>query len=255
MTQSEALSDLQIDCRRMVTLIGSRTGCKVNLRHRSIAPVQVALVNTGEEVIAVDLLTKNPTKLNGLKMEHEPLNDGDKMTIGPWEFDIEIASPDHHSNGDDLHHVQLEPSPNGVALEHLETGRILQSARDICIIGRRSGCDIHLDDTNVSRVHALLVSVHDHPVICDLMSSNQTFVNDEAVVYKVLKNNDLLRIGDTQFRIHLMDSSINPSDPNVVKLEKAAESKKSVNPIDDLIDIEEVESASPWKIADKLKRA
>lgn len=239
----------------MVTLIGARSGCKVNLRHRSIAPVQVAIVNTGEDVIAVDLLTKNPTRLNGLKMEHESLNDGDKMTIGPWEFDVEINIPDHHNNGADLHPVKLEPSPHVVALEHLKTGRILQSNRDICIIGRRSGCDIHLDDHNVSRVHALLVPYYDHPAICDLMSSNQTFVNDEPVVYYVLKNNDVLRIGDTQFRIHLIDSSVNPSIADDVKLEKSTESEKSENPIDDLIDIEEVESANPWNIANKLKQA
>lgn len=239
----------------MVTLIGSRPGCKVNLRHKSISAVQTAIVNTGSELVAIDLLTKNPTKLNGLKMEHETLTDGDQLTIGPWKFSIEINMPDHHNNGADLHHLKLDHSPHVVAFEHLRSGRILQSNRDICIIGRRSGCDIHLDDDKVSRIHALLFSCHDHPAICDLMSRNQTFVNDEPVSYHVLENDDIVKIGDSEFRVRLLDSNVNHKASKKSKFPKPEISLESEDHIDDLIDIQEVEGANPWRIVDKLEQA
>src|ERR1700675_4874427 len=71
----------RIPCRRVVTLIGSREGCKVNLRHRRAAPVHTALVNNGSEIIAVDLLTPAGTLLNGLQLQHETLSDGDLLTV------------------------------------------------------------------------------------------------------------------------------------------------------------------------------
>ena len=147
-------SGTRIPCRRVVTLIGSREGCKVNLRHRRAAPVHSALVNNGYEVVAVDLLTPAGTHLNGLKLQHETLNDGDVLNVGQWELLVEIEQPDSNGNAD-AHPFDLEPTPNVVALEHLETGRVLQPNRAVCLIGRRNGCDITLPDKHVSRAHLL----------------------------------------------------------------------------------------------------
>ena len=224
----------------------------MNLRHRAIAPVHTAIVNTGTELVAVDLLTKNPTRLNGLKMEHETLHHGDKMNIGLWEFKIELNTPDHHSNSADLHPVKLDPSPHVVALEHLSTGRILQSNRDICIIGRRRGCDIHLDDGKVSRVHALLISYYDQPAICDLISRNQTYVNDEPVAYHILNNEDVLKFGDSRFRVRMLESKVSCRVQTNSKSSESPISLEPEQPGDDLIDIEEVDGANPWPIVDKL---
>ena len=115
--------------------------------------------------------------------------------------------------------------------------------------------DIHLDDGKVSRVHALLFSYHDHPAICDLMSRNHTFVNDEPVSYHVLKNNDVVKIGDSEFRVRLLGSNMNNKASKKPKFPKPEISLESEDHIDDLIDIEEVEGATSWNIADKLEQA
>ncbi|MCH7924243.1 MAG: FHA domain-containing protein, partial [Planctomycetes bacterium] len=57
-----------IECRRCVTLLGSRTGCKIVLKRKTVAPAHVAIVNTGAHIYAVDLVTKHGAQLNGLKM-------------------------------------------------------------------------------------------------------------------------------------------------------------------------------------------
>ena len=70
-----------VDCSRLVTLIGSRPGCKVVLKHKAVSPVHLAVVNDGTKVTAVDLVSAKGTQLNGLKLEHETLNDGDILTV------------------------------------------------------------------------------------------------------------------------------------------------------------------------------
>lgn len=241
--------EMCIPCRRVVTLIGSRPGCKVNLQHRSVDPVHVAIVNDGSCLFAVDLVTVTGTLLNGLKMEHEALSDGDVLTIQTWEFRVEIQAPSPTGRAD-AHPFGLDPSPHVMALEDLSSGRLLRPGRDLCIIGRRAGCDIAISDLRVSRVHVLLLSYFGHPAIFDLLTSNHTLINDRAIQYRRLRDGDLIAISDTRLRVHLRGS---------VVTEMAARNARpgngqKVEPPQDMIDIQTAESASRWRIVDNLAR-
>lgn len=243
-----------IPCRRAVTLLGRRQGCKVVMQHGRLSPVHVAIVNDGTKLIAVDLVTPNGTLLNGLKLEHERLNDGDMLTCSPWEFRVDIQAPDHSGNGD-AHPFDLEPSPHAVALEHMETGRLLQPGRDVCIIGRLNGCDITIADTDVSRVHALLLSYFGRPAAFDLLSRNQTCVNDEPVQFRLLNNEDVIKIGRTAFKVRLAGS---PVVDQGTGLKTAAETTVELNAEQndaDMIDIHATESSQRWRIAEKLEKS
>jgi pSer/pThr/pTyr-binding forkhead associated (FHA) protein len=243
-----------IDCRRVVTILGSRKGCKVNLRHPKISAVHVAIVNTGSDVFAVDLVTKSGTLLNGLHMEHERLSDDDILTVGPWRLRVEIQKPGVRGQ-DDLHPFDLEPSPHVVALELVATGRILRPNRDVCLVGRRSGCDITISDRRISRAHALLLTYFGQPAIVDLLSQNQTHVNDVPVRFKPLVNDDVITVGETQFRAKLVGSAVSEKNSNG---RKAGEGKIVLAPPEectDQINIEEVEGSQRWRIADSAKRA
>lgn len=245
-------SGIRIPCRRVVTLIGSREGCKVNLRHRRAAPVHTALVNNGSEIIAVDLLTPAGTRLNGLQLQHETLSDGDLLTVDQWELRVEIEQPDSNGNAD-AHPFDLEPTPNVVALEHLETGRVLQPNRAVCLIGRRNGCDIALPDSRVSRAHALLLNYFGYPAILDLLTPNGTMVNKTPIQFQALKDGDVLTIGDAQFRIRLVGSAVSKRSSNNHKpaAPRVALAKEPVSA--DLIDIQKTEGAQSWRIADNLE--
>ena len=243
-----------IPCRRVVTLIGSRPGCKVNLRHQRVAPVHAAIVNDGSRILAIDLVTKKGTLLNGLNMEHEPLDDGDVLTIHNWEFHVQIREPTHSGRAD-AHPFGLDPSPRVVALEQMPNGRILRPGRDLCIIGRRNGCDVAISDTCVSRVHALLFSYFGHPVIFDLLSSNHTFVNDTPVGFRRLKNEDVVTIGECRFRVRLVGSAISERAARAADASGEKNGATSKQPAADLIDIHATESKQRWRIADNLEEA
>ena len=243
-----------IECRRCVTLLGSRKGCKIVLKRKTVAPAHMAIVNTGAHIYAVDLVTKHGTQLNGLKMEHEELNDGDMLQIATWSFRVDIAQP-VRSDEADLHKFDLDPTPRIVALEHIDSGRILQSNREVCVVGRRSGCDIVISDSQVSRTHCLLFDYLEHPAVFDLLSRNETWVNDNVVAFHELKDDDLLGIGDTKFRLRLVESKVGNVDSNGKSKETASVTLEPRSiPVDE-IDIESTEKSQRWRIAENLEKA
>ena len=70
-------------------------------------------------------------------------------------------------------------------------------------IGRDKKSKIHLSDSDVSRSHACIWRREGEVVIEDLKSGNGVFVNGVAVLRAPLKVGDVIRIGATEFLVHL----------------------------------------------------
>ncbi|MCK5850168.1 MAG: FHA domain-containing protein [Kiritimatiellae bacterium] len=68
---------------------------------------------------------------------------------------------------------------------------------DVVVIGRDASCRIPLPLPNVSREHARVVSHAEEYILEDMDSTNGTFVNNIRVSRCVLRNNDYIRIGET----------------------------------------------------------
>lgn len=71
-------------------------------------------------------------------------------------------------------------------------------------LGRDQSNDVVIDDTLVSRFHALVQKIKKDYFVKDLNSSNGTFINNESVPknkYVKLKRNDVIRIGKTELTI------------------------------------------------------
>ena len=64
-------------------------------------------------------------------------------------------------------------------------------------IGRSSKNDLFLDQESVSRHHARITFDGKHHWVQDLASTNGTYVNDEIIREKRLRDGDLLRVGRT----------------------------------------------------------
>lgn len=249
-------SGLRVPCHRIVTLVGAREGCKVHLPDKRIAPVHVALINDGTKVSAIDLLTRSGTTLNGLKLEYEPLNQGDVLELASWTFEARIQRTPNYSNADE-HALDTDPASEQLSLEHIRSGRVLQPNRDVCIVGRRAGSDIYLDDNRVSRTHALLMTYFGSPAVVDLVTANGTFVNGESVVFSKLKDGDLLAIGDSEFRVRIVAGvagrPVTASRNGVVK--KPSLVARVEDHPGDQIDIAETEGSQRWRIAEQSKKA
>jgi len=88
--------------------------------------------------------------------------------------------------------------PELIVVEPVEIRGNRYELVDELTLGRSSSCNIHLDDTFVSQVHARLFLRDGQPYIEDLGSTNGTYLNRQKVGGPVrLQRGDLLQIGRT----------------------------------------------------------
>jgi len=82
-------------------------------------------------------------------------------------------------------------------------GKAFPVAQESFTIGRSEQCTISLDDKRVSRRHARIQRVEGDVVIEDLGSANGVFVNGKRIRRNPLKPGDRIRIGGSEFLVHL----------------------------------------------------
>lgn len=245
-----------LTCRRIVTLLGSRAGCKLNLMHPRVAPVHAAIINSGAELILRDLISPQGTLLNGLPCEHEPLRDGDVLTVGPWEFRLRLHNRPRRRDDADLHPISLDPAPDSVLLEHTQSGRLLQPRRDVSVIGRRPGCDIVINDPAVSRCHALLFRYMDQPVVFDVSTTEMTTVEGVPTGFKQLSDQNELSIGATSFRVRIHQPKARPGgNGRTPAVDAPMPILTAMEAPADLVDIRAAEANKRWVVAEHLEDA
>lgn len=72
--------------------------------------------------------------------------------------------------------------------------------KDRLTIGRTANNDIQLNAQCISRRHAVIVTENGSTKIVDWGSKNGVFINEKRVAEQMLKNDDLVMIGTTEFR-------------------------------------------------------
>jgi len=87
-----------------------------------------------------------------------------------------------------------------VMLYGLDLGKKYNLDKATVIIGRSAKSDIQVDQESVSRSHAKITNDGQKVIIRDLGSTNGTYVNDELVEEKVLRDQDFIKIGRTIFK-------------------------------------------------------
>lgn len=79
-------------------------------------------------------------------------------------------------------------------------------------IGRSQECDLRVNDTSVSRVHARVLIDMGNVTIEDLNSANGTYVNNQRITRCTINRYDVIRIGNHQLNLNQIfetDSEIN----------------------------------------------
>jgi pSer/pThr/pTyr-binding forkhead associated (FHA) protein len=79
-------------------------------------------------------------------------------------------------------------------------------------IGRKPGCEIHIDNLAISGEHANIFTVGDDSFIQDLNSTNGTFINNKKIAKHHLKNGDAVVIGKHTFVFFSEASKKQPED-------------------------------------------
>ena len=178
-----------------VLVIGSRRDCGLPIEHAGVSKIHCAIVNTGSAVFACDLKSRGGTKLNGERIDVARLSDGDCLRIG--ESDIKVSISGGPDSGEGNPFAVERP----VVFQGEGDDQSYELSQIVALIGRRSGCDIPLDDPDASLVHALLFHLDGHPAVWDLGSRGGTQVNDKPVPLSWLNDGDELQIGSSRFQV------------------------------------------------------
>ncbi|MFO0976356.1 MAG: ATP-binding protein [Planctomycetaceae bacterium] len=99
----------------------------------------------------------------------------------------------------------------------------MTSAQDV-VIGRSVGCNVRLDDSEVSRHHARISHNGESFLLKDLNSANGTRINGVAVTERPLKNGDTLQIGASVIAFQLADTS-HPALPSADQIRFVEDSR------------------------------
>jgi len=92
------------------------------------------------------------------------------------------------------------PAGRYLAIEHENQNFLLALERPITHVGRGLVADVRLEDSHVSRRHAILALRGDGARVLDDRSSNGTFLNGRRVTVAYLADGDVLRFGRAVFR-------------------------------------------------------
>jgi two-component system NtrC family sensor kinase len=96
------------------------------------------------------------------------------------------------------------------------------------VIGRSVGCDIRLDDSQISRQHAAIECSSSGCVLTDLGSANGTRVNGNVIRECTLRHGDSVRVGSTMLAFQeQVVAAIPASPPNVQLIDDSAQSQHS----------------------------
>jgi pSer/pThr/pTyr-binding forkhead associated (FHA) protein len=76
-----------------LTLIGQAQGCEVRLNVDGVQPLHCAIAHSPQGYVLRDLSTDRSAQLNGHRVSIQPLQDGDLLSVGPFEFLVVIPEP------------------------------------------------------------------------------------------------------------------------------------------------------------------
>jgi serine/threonine protein kinase len=90
-----------------------------------------------------------------------------------------------------------------VVLVCQKTGKTIPLSGISSIIGRASDCEVVVKSPEVSKRHCRILVRDDEVSVEDLASVNGTIVNDRTVGSALLKDGDILEVGDSRFTVRI----------------------------------------------------
>jgi hypothetical protein len=117
---------------------------------------------------------------------------------------------------------EVAPPGRYLAVEDDDRTRLISLTRPITHIGRGLIADVRLEDTHVSRRHAIIAIRGDGPDsvrVLDDRSSGGTYVNGRSVTVANLQDGDIVRVGRVAFRYTeiALDGSRTRARPRVLR--------------------------------------
>lgn len=176
-------SPFEVSLSTKPIIIGREPGNNIVVPYAEVSRRHAQIEKQAGNYIIIDLNSSNGTYLQGKRIspgQAKILHDGNVIRIG-----------DQWGNSASITYLA---SGTSTSTSTTKVGPFPLNGKQKLVIGRM-GCDINLPHPGVSRHHAELSRVGNHHQICDLGSTNGTFVNGQLVQKTNLQNNDQLQFG------------------------------------------------------------
>ena len=123
------------------------------------------------------------------------------LTLPEMTIPISIAQVKEETEGEGL---APDKKYAILVLNGTETGRVVAIEKKLVTIGR-SGCDIILDDPELSRRHARIRIHGCEATLEDMGSTNGTFVGQDRVERAIIENRSKFRVGNVELAFVVTD--------------------------------------------------
>lgn len=192
--------------------IGREEGNTIRLTERNVSRKHARLSRVDGRFVLEDIGSYNGIKVNGSRMGTEvDLGAGDQIVIGDYRIALESEQTDVASGELDISLSgahDLVPPARLVMLSQPAPGAEFALSKDEICIGREEVMDVWVNHRSISREHAKIsrktrtegdreVAVFE---IHDLDSANGVRVNGQEVFEAVLKQGDIVELGQVRFR-------------------------------------------------------
>lgn len=196
-------------------LIGRDDRCFIVLKNPQVSREHAEIFRENDLFFLRDLRSDNRTLLNNSPLtagEKMMLQMGDLIQVGPYElrFQAQRAGDDlfYEITDTDVLEIKMvkkmlraldhESAPSLEILEGPEVGRrfVLEGKSQSILIGRDTACEFRIPDEIISRKHVRITRAWDTVEVEDLKSRNGTFVGKEKIEKKILKDGDLIHLGN-----------------------------------------------------------
>jgi pSer/pThr/pTyr-binding forkhead associated (FHA) protein len=179
-----------------VLLIGSRRDCQISLQNNEVSAVHCAVVNTGRDIVVLDLCSRTGISVNDQAVQVARLFAGDVLSVGGVRCQVsgESAAGDEARSRD----IAELDCPLRLAVN----GETRELKRLPAVVGRRKACHVMVDTPDVSLAHALLFTIDGRPVVFDVGSRSGTFVNQERIDVAWLADGDVIDIGGEKLTVN-----------------------------------------------------
>jgi pSer/pThr/pTyr-binding forkhead associated (FHA) protein len=168
---------------------------------------------TDDQLVLYDLGSGNGTYFNGGKVQDQMLRDGDEVVIDPFVLSFRVKG----SHVAAPRALQKSPARLEVVVGSGVAGSTYPLTSDFQLtIGRSEERDLVIPDPAASRHHATVMFDNGKWVLRDEGSANGVFVNESRVRRAALLDNDVIRIGNTEFRFLVTGSELGDTTTQVV---------------------------------------
>jgi pSer/pThr/pTyr-binding forkhead associated (FHA) protein len=212
-----------VDLSRDEYTIGRDVANTVRLTERNISRKHAILRKNGVGWVVKDLTSYNGCFVNGGRVAAERgLKHGDLLQLG--DYRLELIDDDAASRFDPESKTATIPGRPSQTIRELPNRLVMIIGPAVgasfplldkrLVIGRGEDCDLPVNDTSVSRVHAEIHVIEGGKYeVIDRDSSNGVRVNGVELKRAILDAGDVIELGDVQLRFVPAGQPYHPQEP------------------------------------------